>query len=111
MPRQRITKDMVVNVAFEIARRDGIEKVMVKSIAAELGCSVQPIYSYCNNMDGLREDVGRKARNFVSEYIISHMDKADLFRSTGRAASFEYADLHDRPWHNFLCVFSRNTHR
>ena len=85
MPKQRITKDMIVDVAFEIARRSGIEKVMVKSIADELGCSVQPIYSYCTNMDGLRDDVGNKARSFIGEYIVSHIDKNDLFRSTGRA--------------------------
>ena len=33
MPKQRITKDMVVEAAFEIARQGGMEKVMVKSIA------------------------------------------------------------------------------
>lgn len=42
MPKQKITKEMVVDVAFEIARRNGMEKVMVKSIADKLGCSVQP---------------------------------------------------------------------
>lgn len=85
MPKQRITKELVVDAAFKIARRSGVEKVLVKSIAEELGCSVQPIYSYCNNMDGLREAVGNKARDFIREYIISHIDKDDLFRSTGRA--------------------------
>ena len=29
MPKQKITKEMVVDVAFEIARRSGMEKVMV----------------------------------------------------------------------------------
>lgn len=85
MPKQRITKEMVVDVAFEIARGNGMEKVMVKSIADKLGCSVQPIYSYCTNMDGLREDVSNKARSFIGEYIASHIDKNDLFRSTGKA--------------------------
>lgn len=85
MPKQKITKEMVVDVAFEIARRSGMEKVMVKSIADKLGCSVQPIYSYCTNMDGLREDVSNKARSFISEYVVSHIDKNDLFRSTGKA--------------------------
>ncbi|EEG74439.1 TetR/AcrR family transcriptional regulator [[Clostridium] hylemonae] len=85
MPKQRITKEMVVDVAFEIARKGGMEKVMVKSIADKLGCSVQPIYSYCTNMDGLREDVGNRARSFIGEYIVSHIDKNDLFRSTGKA--------------------------
>ena len=32
MPKQRITKEMVVNAAFEIARNDGMEQVMVKTI-------------------------------------------------------------------------------
>lgn len=85
MPKQRITKDMVVDAAFKIARQSGMEKVLVKNIADELGCSVQPIYSYCKNMDFLREEVGNKAREFIKEYIASHIDKSDLFRSTGRA--------------------------
>ena len=85
MPKQRITKDMVVEVAFEIARRSGMEGVMVKNIARELGCSVQPIYSYCTNMEGLREAVGHKARSFIGAYLASHIDKRDPFRSTGRA--------------------------
>ncbi len=85
MPKQRITKDMVVEAAFKIARQNGMEKVLVKSIADELGCSVQPVYSYCKNMDGLREEVGNKARGFIKEYIVSHIDRSDLFRSTGRA--------------------------
>ena len=32
MPKQRITKEMVVNAAFEIARSSGMEQVMVKNI-------------------------------------------------------------------------------
>ena len=71
MPKQRITKNMVVDAAFKIARQRGMEQVLVKNIADELGCSVQPIYSYCKNMDGLREEVGHKARDFIQEYIVS----------------------------------------
>lgn len=85
MPKQRITKEMVVDAAFEIARKGGIEKATVKAIAEKLGCSVQPIYSYCQNMDGLRSDVAQKAKAFVQEYVGGSVDKNDLFRSTGHA--------------------------
>lgn len=85
MPKQKITKEMVVDAAFELARTGGLEQVMVKSIAGKLGCSVQPIYSYCKNMDGLRNDVLEKARCFIMEYMASHIDKNDLFRSTGHS--------------------------
>ena len=84
MPKQRITKEMVVNAAFEIARADGMEQVMVRNIAERIGCSVQPIYSYCKNMDGLRMEVAGKVKIFVQEYIAAHINKDDLFRSIGR---------------------------
>lgn len=85
MPKQRITKEMVVDAAFEIARGSGMEQVLVKNIADKIGCSVQPIYSYCKNMDGLRQDVVEKANDFIREYVTAHLDKNDLFRSTGNA--------------------------
>lgn len=85
MPKQRITKEMVVNVAFEIARSDGMEQVMVKNIAEKIGCSVQPIYSYCKNMEGLRQDVTLKVCSFIGEYVKTHIDKDDIFETTGRA--------------------------
>ncbi len=85
MPKQKITKEMVVHAAFELARAGGMEQVMVKNIAEKLGCSVQPIYSYCNNMDGLRNDVAKQAKQFIQEYVAAHINKKDLFRSTGKA--------------------------
>lgn len=85
MPKQRITKEIVVKAAFEIARKSGIEQVMVKSIADKIGCSVQPIYSYCKNMDGLKQDVIEQVSLFIREYVAAHIEKDDMFRSTGKA--------------------------
>lgn len=85
MPKQRITKEMVVNAAFEIARSNGIEQVMVKNIAEKIGCSVQPIYSYCKNMEGLRQDVTMQVNRFIGEYVKTHIEKDNIFGSTGRA--------------------------
>ena len=85
MPKQRITKEMVENAAFEIARSSGIEQVMVKTIAKKVGCSVQPIYSYCKNMEGLRKAVREKARAFIRQYVSYHIDTNELFSSKGRA--------------------------
>ena len=84
MPKQRITKEMVVNAAVEIARNSGMEQVMVKNIAEKIGCSVQPIYSYCKNMDGLRQDVVEQVNCFIQKYVTSHINKDDMFRSTGK---------------------------
>lgn len=85
MPKQKITKDMVLDAAFALARTGGPEQMTVKNIAEKLGCSVQPIYSYCHNMGQLRQEVNEKVRQFIQEYVAVRMDKDDLFRSTGRA--------------------------
>lgn len=85
MPKQKITKDMIVNTAFAIARKSGIDSVMVKTMAEALGCSVQPIYSYCSNIEGLRESVNDKMKQFVEEFISTRIDPENLFQSTGRA--------------------------
>ncbi len=97
MPKQRITKEMVVSAAFELARSSGIGQVTVKSIAQKLNCSVQPIYSYCENMEGLRNEVAKRARLFIARYVEACMAggssatgaaqsaSPDLFRHTGQA--------------------------
>ncbi len=85
MPKQKITKEMVVNAAFDLARSGGMEQVLVKNIAKKLSCSVQPIYSYCKNMDELRHEVIQRAVSFVQAYVDSRLDEKDLFRSTGQA--------------------------
>lgn len=85
MPKQRITKEMVVDAAFALARAGGMEQVMVKNIADKIGCSVQPIYSYCKNMEELKQAVTEQVTCFVREYVGARLDKKDLFRSTGQA--------------------------
>lgn len=85
MPKQRITRDMVIATAFDIARNDGMEHVMVKTIAAKLHCSVQPIYSYCENMADLRQAVIMKVREFIQVYMKQHIDRNNVFQSSGQA--------------------------
>ena len=85
MPKQKITKEMVVNAAFQLAREGGMEQVLVKNIAARLGCSVQPIYSYCQNMDGLRTAVYAKVREFARGWFAQEKCSPGSFQAVGRA--------------------------
>lgn len=85
MPKQRITKEMVIEAAFELARAGGMEQVLVKNIAEKIGCSVQPIYSYCSNMESLKHDLQEKTGEFIREYVAERLDLDDFFFSTGKA--------------------------
>ena len=81
MPTQRITKELVIQAAFELAR-DG-EEILVKSIATKLGTSVQPIYSYCKNMECLKQDVILVTESYLNDYVRAHLDRDNLFESMG----------------------------
>ena len=85
MSKQRITKEMIVEVAFQLAREGGFDKMIVKNIASKLKCSVQPIYSYCSNMDGLKKDVLLVNNQFIQKYLAEKIIPEDFFRSTGYA--------------------------
>lgn len=85
MPKQKITRKMVVDAAFQLAREGGMERVLVKEIAARLGCSVQPIYSCFRNMEELRRAVERRTADYMADWLSARLDPASLFQSTGRA--------------------------
>lgn len=85
MPRQKITEEMVVQAAFDIAREHGEEQVLVKNIAQRLGCSVQPIYSYCASMDGLRQKLVERTGQFLAAYLAQRADPQNPFQGVGLA--------------------------
>lgn len=103
MPKQRITREQVIDAAFRLAREKGMEGVQVKELACSLGCSVQPIYTYCNNMEDLRRMVEERTAGFAREYATQHRDPADPFRSTGLA----YLRLAREEPHLYRIFFSR----
>lgn len=38
-PRAKITKEMIVDAAFEVARESGAEHINARTISQKLGCS------------------------------------------------------------------------
>lgn len=85
MPKQRITKEMVIDAAFALTREKGLARAGVTEIAARAGCSVQPIYSYLGGMEGLRRAVCQRTREFVQSYVAARLDPEVFFRSIGMA--------------------------
>ena len=43
MPKAKVTRDMVIEAAFAIARTAGAEQVNARTVSQELGCSTQPV--------------------------------------------------------------------
>jgi len=50
-----ITKEIILKTAFDMLLKDGYAAINVKTLAAEIGCSTQPIVWHFENMDGFRD--------------------------------------------------------
>lgn len=69
-PKARITKEMVIEAGFGVVRNEGSESLNVRRIAAELGCSTQPVMYLYKTVDELREDIYSMADDFHTKYIM-----------------------------------------
>ena len=54
-PKQKITKEILLEHAFEIAEEKGIDTVTSRSVAKSVGCSIQPVFSHFPTMEELRQ--------------------------------------------------------
>lgn len=66
--KELITKDRILNTAFELARVDGIESVTARKLAAQIGCSTQPIFRVYSNMNELYTEIYEKAIDSFGDY-------------------------------------------
>lgn len=68
-PKVRITKEMIIDAAFEIARSEGAENINARTVSKKLGCSTQPVMYHFKTIEELKKTVYVKADEYHSEYI------------------------------------------
>ena len=56
-PKKRIFREDILNAALDIIRRGGAQALTVRTIAGELSCSTQPVYSEFGSLDALKEEL------------------------------------------------------
>lgn len=86
-PRIRITREDILRTAVEIVRRDGAQSVNARSIAKELGCSTQPVFSNFATMEELHEAVLTAADALYQQFIDREIDagKYPAYKASGMA--------------------------
>lgn len=70
-PKAKITKEMIINTAFNIVREDGVDKVTARSISKQLNCSTQPVLYYFSTVEDIKRMVYKKADEYHSDYIMN----------------------------------------
>lgn len=83
-PKPKISKEMVVDAAFEIARESGAEEISARSVAEKLGCSTQPVMYHFKTIEELKRAAYKKADMFHTEYITGfEAEQSDVMRGIG----------------------------
>ncbi len=82
-PKKIVTREQILDAAMEITRNSGIDAVTARSIAAALGVSTHPIFTYFDTINSIKDDVLVRARVLYHEYILQGLDEKIPFLGVG----------------------------
>jgi AcrR family transcriptional regulator len=82
-PAISFSQDAILNEAFEIVRKEGLQVLTARKIARNLGCSTQPVYSAFGSMQKLQKAVLQKARAYAINYLLQGQQEGEVFLSMG----------------------------
>lgn len=70
-PKPKITRDMVIDAAFEVARKAGAENINARTVSKKLSCSTQPVMYHFATIEELKKAAYAKADSYHSEYLMN----------------------------------------
>ncbi|MGN1104830.1 MAG: TetR/AcrR family transcriptional regulator [Candidatus Coproplasma sp.] len=82
-PKNKYTKQQIIDAAIEIVREEGALAVTARSVAAKLGCSVAPIFSFFEKMDELQAEIKNKVKEIYYEYVNDGLKEDVAFKGVG----------------------------
>lgn len=80
----KITKEMILDAAFEIAKEEGIEGVSNRTIAKRLNSSIRPIYYQFENSKELNQELRIKIEKYFYHYLMDNInDDMPAYKQVG----------------------------
>ena len=69
----KISKDMILDAAFEIVRKYGMEKLSNRELANKLKCSIRPIYYQFENVEEMQKELYTKIEQYFYKFLLDNM--------------------------------------
>ena len=69
--KAKVTKEMIVDAAFAVAREAGAENINARTVSERLHCSTQPVMYHFATIEELKRTVYAKADCYHSEYLMN----------------------------------------
>lgn len=71
--KKQVTKEKILITAVEIVRKEGIDALNMRTLAAACKCSTQPIYLSFKGMEELQTEVAKKSLEIFNNLISSEI--------------------------------------
>jgi AcrR family transcriptional regulator len=68
-PSVKFTKQEIIDAALRVTCAGGIGSLTARSLAAELGASTRPMFTYFDSMDALKHEVHEAAKDLYRAYV------------------------------------------
>ena len=65
----KVTKEMIIDAAFEIAKEMGAENINARTVSQKLSCSTQPVLYHFKTIEDVRIAAHKKASEFHMNYV------------------------------------------
>lgn len=70
MPKKAIfTREQIINKAFEMLEKKGLEDITARNLAKALKSSPAPIYGFFSSMDELKKELIDRAKDLFLDYV------------------------------------------
>ena len=82
-PKNKFTKEEMVEAALRVVRAKGIGGLTAKTLADELGTSTQPVFTAFKSMDGVKQEVYAAAVRVYDGYTNAGLQEKIPFLGVG----------------------------
>lgn len=82
-PKAKFTKEEIIESAFTIVKRQGIEALTARLLAQELGSSARPIFTVFSCMEEVQEEVRKAAMKEFEVYAEAAAEYTPVFKQIG----------------------------
>ncbi|GAB2570686.1 TetR/AcrR family transcriptional regulator [Gracilibacillus alcaliphilus] len=84
-PKNRFSKEQIVDAAFHIAKTEGIDSMTVRKVADQLGSSIAPIYVNFNDVEELKQAIIKRVVE-ISKHLLNEHNTGNPFADIGVAS-------------------------
>jgi AcrR family transcriptional regulator len=82
-PKAKYSREQIIDVAYELVRRNGEDFLSARTLASELGSSTAPIFTAFSSIDEIFCEIKAKAYELYSQYLKEGMAMQPAFKGTG----------------------------